>query len=105
MSTHGKKTISDLLLDKGLISQAQLDQAKIEQQKTGDSIFKVLPRLGFIMQEQMVDFISDNTDIPRVELDNLIIDPKIVGLVPEELARKHLVVPVLKIGNNLTCAM
>jgi type IV pilus assembly protein PilB len=100
-----KKPISDLLLEKGLISQIQLDQAKIEQQKTGDSIYRVLPRLGFIAQEKMVDFISDHADIPRVELDNLIIDPKIVQLVPEDLARKHLVMPILKIGNSLTCAM
>jgi len=35
----------------------------------------------------------------------LSIDPKLKEIVPEELARKHLVMPVLKIGNNLTCAM
>jgi len=105
MSTYSKQTVIELLLEKGIVSPTQMDQAKIQQQKTGDSIFRVLPRLGFIMQEQMVEFISDNADIPRVELDNLIIDPKVVQLVPEELARKHMVIPVLKIGNNLTCAM
>ncbi|MEI7998949.1 MAG: GspE/PulE family protein, partial [Candidatus Omnitrophota bacterium] len=65
----------------------------------------VLPRLKLITQEQMVNFISENTNIPLIELSNLIIDPKVVDLVPEEMARKYLVVPVLKIGNNLTCVM
>lgn len=93
------------MLEKGVISASQLAAAKIEQQKTGDSIFKVLPRLGFIMQDQMVEFITRNTDIPRIELEYLVLDPKVVKLIPEELARKHLVMPVLKIGNTLTCAM
>ncbi len=105
MSTQGKKSIGELLLEKNIISQAQWDQAKIEKQKTGDSLFRILPRLGFIMQEPMVEFIADNTDISRIELENLILDPAVVQLVSEELARKHLVIPVLKIGNNLTCAM
>ena len=56
------------MLEKGVISASQLAAAKIEQQKTGDSIFKVLPRLGFIMQDQMVEFITRNSDIPRIEL-------------------------------------
>ncbi|MBF0490473.1 MAG: Flp pilus assembly complex ATPase component TadA, partial [Candidatus Omnitrophica bacterium] len=105
MSTYGKKSIGELLLEKGIISQTQLEQAKREQQKTGDSIFRVLPRLGFIMQDLMVEFISDNSNIPRVEIDNLLIDPKVIELVPEDLARKHFVMPILRIGNNLTCAM
>ncbi|MBF0571102.1 MAG: Flp pilus assembly complex ATPase component TadA [Candidatus Omnitrophica bacterium] len=105
MGTYGKKSIDELLLEKGFISQAQWEQAKIEQQKTGDSIFKVLPRLGFIRQDQMVAFITDNTDIPRIELEYLLIDPKLFEIVPEDLARKHLIIPALRIGNSLTCAM
>ncbi len=105
MNTYGKKSMDELLLEKGIISQSQLAAAKIEQQKTGDSIFKVLPRLGFIPQDKMVAFITGHTDVPRIELEYLLIDPQVVKLVPEELARKHLVMPVLKIGNSLTCAM
>jgi type IV pilus assembly protein PilB len=105
MNTHGKKSMEELLLEKGVITPSQLAAAKIEQQKTGDSIFRVLPRLGFILQDQMVEFITHNTDISRIELEYLVIDPQVVKLIPEELARKHLVMPVLKIGNTLTCAM
>ena len=105
MSASSKKSAAELLLDKKILTPDQWEKAKLEQQKSGDSIFRVLPRLGFITQEQMVDFISDNTNVPRVELGNLLIDPAIIQLIPEDLARKYLVIPVLKIGNNLTCAM
>jgi hypothetical protein len=54
MANYGKKSIDELLLEKGILSKTQFDQARHEQQKNGESIFKILPRLGFIMQEQMV---------------------------------------------------
>jgi len=33
------------------------------------------------------------------------IDPKVIDLVPEEMARRQMVIPVIKVANNLTCAM
>ena len=105
LNANSNRSVGELLLEKGVISRAQLDQARAEEKNTGEPMFKVLPRLGFITQEQMVEFIAQQTDIPRVELANMIIDPKIIELVPEELARKYEVLPVLKIANSLNCAM
>ena len=105
MSMYGKKSIDELLVEKQIISSSGWQEAKLEQQKSGESIFRILPRLGLITQEKMVDFISENTDIPRIDVSHLIIGLNVIDLVPEELARKHLVIPVLKIGNNLTCVM
>ena len=105
MNQYGKKSIVELMVEKGIISQSQLEQAKAEQRKSGDSIFRVLPRLKFITQDMMVEFISDNTDLPIIELEHLAIDPKLMHLFPEDLARKHLVLPILKIGSTLTCVM
>ena len=56
-------------------------------------------------EEDLVEFLSSRLGIPRVELTNYLIDPKIIELVPEALARKYEAIPVLKIGNRLTCAM
>ncbi len=105
MNRYAKKSVGDLLLERGLISPPQLDQAKAEEKRTGESLVRILPRLGFIAQEKMVDAISAQTGIFRIELQYQMIDPKVIELVPEVLARKHLLVPVLRIGNNLTCAM
>ncbi|HQP10777.1 MAG TPA: GspE/PulE family protein, partial [Candidatus Omnitrophota bacterium] len=48
---------------------------------------------------------SQHMGIQRIDLSNYLIDAKIIDLVPEALARKHQLVPILKIGRNLTCAM
>nr|HPN89123.1 ATPase, T2SS/T4P/T4SS family [Candidatus Omnitrophota bacterium] len=105
MSKFSRKTIGDLLLEKGIISYPQLEQIKFEERQTGESLFKVVPRLGFMTQKEMVEFIAQHTDIPQVELANMMIDPEIIKLVPEELARKYQIIPVLRIGNALSCAM
>jgi type IV pilus assembly protein PilB len=105
MSKYVKKFVIDGLLQQGVVSQQQLEQAEAEERRTGESLFKILPRLGFITQEQMVELIAEQANIPRIEPGNQLIEAKIIDLVPEELARKHLVIPVLRIGNNLTCAM
>lgn len=105
MNKYAKRSVGDLLLQQGLISQPQLDQAKAEEKRTSDSLVRVLSRLGFISQEKMVEAISEQTGIFRIELPYQMIDPKLIELVPEDLARKHSLVPVLRIGNNLTCAM
>ena len=105
MSKFSRKTIGDLLLEKGIISYPQLEQIKFEERQTGESMFKVLPRLGLMTQKEMVSFIAEHTDIPQVELENMMIDPEIIKLVPEDLARKYETIPVLKIGNTLSCAM
>ncbi|MBF0122357.1 MAG: Flp pilus assembly complex ATPase component TadA [Candidatus Omnitrophica bacterium] len=105
MNKYAKKTVGELLFEKGTITREQLEQARSEEKKTGDSLFKVLPRLGFISQEQLADTVSEQASIPRIELGNQKIDPQVLDLIPEDLARKYSVVPVMRIANNLTCAM
>jgi len=105
MKKYSKRSVGELLLEKGVITQEQLDQARQEERSSGDSLIAVLPRLGVITQEKLVDFIAEEANIPRIELGYMLIDSKIIDFVPEELARKHLVIPILKFANTLTCAM
>jgi type IV pilus assembly protein PilB len=104
MPKRVKKSLGEMLLDKNIITQEQLDAAKV-QTKSGKSLRQALIETGIITEEDMVEFISQHMDIPRMELSNYLIDATVIDLVPEEIARKHQLIPVLKIGNNLTCAM
>ena len=88
MSKYVKKFVIDGLLQQGVVSPQQLEQAEAEEKRTGESLFKLLPRLGFMTQERMVELIAEQADIPRIEPGNQLIDPKVIDLVPEELARK-----------------
>jgi len=105
MAKKTKKTLGEMLLEQGVISSTQWEDVQDEERKSGKSIRESLLKLGVISEEDLVNFISDQMDIPRIELDNYLIDGKIIELIPEDLARKHHLVPLLKIGKTVTCAM
>ncbi|MCA9404936.1 MAG: Flp pilus assembly complex ATPase component TadA [Candidatus Omnitrophica bacterium] len=100
-----KKSLGELLREQNIISQIQWDEVRTEERRTGESVRKILLRMGIISEEDLVNFISQQMDMPRIELNNYLIDSAVVDLVPEDLARKHQLIPILKIANNLTCAM
>jgi type IV pilus assembly protein PilB len=105
MAKKQKKSLGESLVEEGIISQEQLKQAQAEEKRLGLNLRKVLVKNGLITEEDLVAFLSSKLGLPHIELANYIIDPKIIELVPEELARKYALIPVLKIGNRLTCAM
>lgn len=104
MAKH-KKSLSETLLEIGLLNQKQVKEAEEIERQTKQPFRKIIVQKGFIADEDLVSFIASNMNLPRIELDNYIIDPKIIELLPEDLARKHQIIPVLKIGNSITCAM
>ncbi|MFA6320370.1 MAG: type II secretion system ATPase GspE [Candidatus Omnitrophota bacterium] len=100
-----RKSLGESLVEEGVITAEQLKQAQAEEKSTGQRLRKALVKLGFIAEDDLVSFLSDKLNVPRIELNNYLIDQKVIELVPEELARKYELIPVLKIGNRLTCAM
>ena len=100
-----KKSLGESLVDEGIITADQLKQAQAEEKRQGTRLRQAIVKLGFMAEDDLVAFVSDKLGIPRIELGNYLIDPKIAELVPEALARKYMAIPVLKIGNRLTCAM
>lgn len=100
-----KKTLGESLVEDGIITEEQLKKAQEEEKHTGQRLRNVLIKMGLIAEEDLVSFLSDKLGVPRIELGNYLIDPKVVEFLPEDLARKYEIIPVLKIGSRLTCAM
>jgi type IV pilus assembly protein PilB len=105
MAKREKRSLGESLVEEGIITSEQLEQAQVEEKRLGLRLRKTLVKMGFIAEEDLVVFLSNKMGLPRIELSSYLIDPKIIELVPEELARKYELIPVLKIGNRLTCAM
>jgi len=100
-----KKSLGESLVEEGIITEEQFKASQEEEKRTGQKLRNILVKKGFIAEDDLVSFLSEKLGVPRIELGNYLIDPKVVELVPEALARKHELIPVLKIGNRLTCAM
>ena len=100
-----KKTLAEWLQEQGVISPKVLEGARVKERETGKSLRKILVESGALSEEDMVNFIAQQMGITRIELSNYLIDTKVIDCIPEALARKYQLVPVLKIGKNVTCAM
>jgi type IV pilus assembly protein PilB len=101
-----RKRLGEILRDEGVISEQQL-QAALEKQKTekGVRIGEVLVAMGAATAEDVAQAIWQQRQIPYVDLDNYALDPKVIELVPEKMARAYLALPIFKIGSALTVAM
>ncbi len=100
-----KLSLGESLVQEGLITAPELKQAQDTEKHAGKPLRKILVEMQLISEEDLVAFLCNQSGLPRIELNNYLIDPKIIELVPEELAKKYELIPVLKIGNRLTCAM
>jgi type IV pilus assembly protein PilB len=102
---RNKTSLAESLVGDGLLTKEQLAKAHAEEKRSGERLRKVIVRLGFVNEEDLVSFLSGKWDVPRIELSNQLINPAVIENIPEALARKYELIPILKIGKRLTCAM
>jgi type IV pilus assembly protein PilB len=100
-----KKTFGDFLVGIGVLSADQIKKALQEQKLKGERLEQTILRLGYAKEELILQCLADYFNLPYVDLDTYLIDEKIVKTVPEDTARRHLLIPIFKIGNTLTIAM
>jgi type IV pilus assembly protein PilB len=99
-----RKKIGELLLENNLITKQQLEEALKIQKKEKGFLGKILIRLDYIKEDDMVGYLMEQHGCAYLPLSNYEIDPELIKLIPEDLAREYLVVPLDKIGNLLTVA-
>ena len=97
--------IGDLLVREGLISAEQLTAALQDARANNTRIGYSLIKNGFIAEADLTRMLARQYRVPAVDLERVNVDPKIIKLVPAELAHKHLVLPLRRVGRTLTLAM
>jgi type IV pilus assembly protein PilB len=97
--------LGELLVREKLISLAQLRRAQEEQQRTGQNLGYTLAKLGYISDNDITGFLSQQYRVPTVNLEEYEIDAEILRLISREQADKHKVLPVSRTGNSLIVAM
>lgn len=100
-----RKRLGDLLVDEGMITEAQVNQALARQRETGRKFGDVLIQLGFLTEKSMLDFLSQQLSIPLIDLNQEHIDSEIVQILPEVHARRLRALVVHKDFDNVTVAM
>lgn len=94
MNTFSQKRIriGDLLVEKNMISETQLQHALQEQKLTGRKLGATLVELGYVEENALLSLLSTQLDIPFVELKQFRFDRELVQKLPETSARRYRVV-------------
>jgi type IV pilus assembly protein PilB len=100
-----KKSFGDILVGLKIITPDQLRKATQDQKQKGERLEQTLVRLGYASEELILQALADYFNLPFVDLDTYLIDEKVVKMIPEEMARRHTLIPLFKIGETLTVAM
>lgn len=99
-----RKRIGDLLVEAGLLTEDELNQA-LREKNPGEKIGKYLVRIGKLTEQQIVSALEVQLNIPQVHLNQLTIDEEVMRIIPKELAKSANVIPIHKDRNQLYVAM
>lgn len=100
------KFLSDILYEKALLNKEQLDRIlKIQKDNGSKDLQKIIIDLDILKKDQIMLALADEIGVNYVNLDDVNIDPTIVVLIPEEMARRHQLIAIDKDERKLTIAM
>ncbi|MGB9716389.1 MAG: type IV-A pilus assembly ATPase PilB [Thermodesulfovibrionales bacterium] len=97
--------LGQLLIASNIITEEQLKEALSLQRKEGGRLGTNLVKLGHITEEKLVAFLSRQYNVPAINLSDYKIDPSLLKLIPVDMARKYLIMPVARVGATITIAM
>ena len=100
-----KKFLGELLIERGVIKKAQLDDAIEYQSKKGVLIGEALIALKYASEEDIAQAITSQYGFPYLPLSNYEIEEDVLSSVSVDLCEKFCLVPIDKIGASLTLAM
>ncbi|MBI3549556.1 MAG: type IV-A pilus assembly ATPase PilB [Elusimicrobia bacterium] len=100
------KRLGELMVESGVLTQDQLTKALEIQRRDSSKLGAVLVESKFITEETLLEFLSQQCGISYVSLSKLgPIADDIIKLVPEQIARQHILIPIQKVKNKLTLAV
>ncbi|TRZ76458.1 MAG: type II/IV secretion system protein [Deltaproteobacteria bacterium] len=100
-----RKKRGEILIELGLITEQQLQYALLTQKTKKAKIEEILVGLGFVTRKQIIDALARRLKIPIISCKDIVISDALLKLVPIEIARKQLVLPVEKKDHTLVLAM
>ncbi len=97
--------LGELLVREKMISLQQLQKAQDEARRSGKRLGHALTQLGFVKDQDLTQFLAKQYSLPSINLSEFDIDPEVIKLIPRDIARKHMVIPVNRAGATLIVAM
>lgn len=99
------KQLGELLLERGIITEPQLEKALKIQKEKGGLIGQILVMLGFAKEEEIAQALTVQYGFPYLPLECYEINSEGIKIIPENVAKQYNLIAIDKIGDLLTIAM
>ena len=95
--------IGDILVEKGYVTEAQMQQALAWQKEHRDKrVGQILMELGFVSETQVLDALASRLHLEIIDVAQQNVELQAVGMVNRELCEKNLILPLSVQGHNMT---
>jgi type IV pilus assembly protein PilB len=99
------KQLGEILVERGLILQEDLDRALQRRAQTGQLLGRILIDMNLIRETDLVAALAAQIGLEFVELADETMDPTVAALIPEQLARRYRALPIGYRDDRLVVAM
>ena len=97
--------LASILLEQGIVTESQLNEAFEEKERSGTSLGHVLVDFGFTTEEQILNVIADNLGMEVVNMKYVEIPDDVLKRVSASFARAYEIIPIRFEDNTLTVAL
>lgn len=102
-----KRPLGALLVDRGILTQEELDRALEEQKRSGNQklLGETLVELRLCTEEEIAETLAQTYGVPFAKISPKLCDAKCIALLPRDFLEKHQVLPLFLVENVLTVAV
>src|SRR5687768_16449748 len=107
IATVQRKPLGQLLINRGLLKQEQLERALEEQKRTNHQkmLGEILVELRICTEDQITEALAQAYGVPYARISPKVADPKVIAALPKEFLEKHQVLPLFLVERVLTVAV
>ncbi|MCY7295273.1 GspE/PulE family protein [Alteromonas sp. a30] len=100
-----KMRLGDLLVHESVITDEQLQQALAAQRDSGRKLGQALVDLGFVTEDGLLNFLSQQLSIPLLDISQKQIEPHVIKLISEVQARRLKAIAIEDRGDRVLIGM
>jgi type IV pilus assembly protein PilB len=98
--------LGEILIEAGVVEHGQIERA-LERQadRPGRHLGRILIELGWTTQEQINQALACKFGIPCVSLREFAVEPRVLAMLPADIAQQYNVIPLAEIDGRLVVAL
>ncbi|MFP4500031.1 MAG: GspE/PulE family protein [Candidatus Hydrogenedentota bacterium] len=105
MAVTTQKQLGDIVVEQGVITPLQLDEALQRQRLTGDMLGRILVGMGYCEEQDIIEALALQRGMERIDITKLKINQDIIRKIPPDVAKFYSIIPIREVDGALLVAM